>query len=384
MTHGSLFNGIGGFQLAARWMRWENIFHCEIDEFCNKVVKKHFPKSIQHGDIRETDFTKYRGAIDVLSGGFPCQPFSNAGKRQGTADDRHLWPEMLRAIRAIQSRWVVGENVRGLTNWNGGMVFDQVQADLEAEGYEVLPFLLPACAVNAPHRRDRIWFIAYAEGGHRDLPGRSIFGEKEMDLNGNGAPGTTADSFGNGYCDKPGKNRCEEKEIKGAQQREERNKVQRERDGSNAERIIVEGATSNSPCFGKREQADEIIALTEKWQERVMLIGSGGRGLAPDPDLDLGPEGGMYQTESEEAERHAGSCRSWRTGNTWENFPSQSPVCGGDDGVSRKLDTDRLKALGNAIVPQVALQLFRAIEEYETESPWPNGPLDRAAGGEVF
>jgi len=162
MRHGSLFSGIGGFDLAAEWMGWENIFHCEWNPFSQKVLKHHFPKSISYDDIKKTDFSIHQRAIDIISGGFPCQPYSSSGKRLGKEDDRHLWPEMLRAIQQIQPGYVVGENVRGLTNWSEGLVFDEVQADLEAEGYEVLPFLLPACAVNAPHRRDRIWFIAHS------------------------------------------------------------------------------------------------------------------------------------------------------------------------------------------------------------------------------
>lgn len=162
MTHGSLFSGIGGFDLASEWMGWQNLFHCEWDEFGQKVLKHYWPYAELFTDIKKSNFTKYANKIDVLTGGFPCQPYSSAGKRLGKEDDRHLWPEMLRAIREIQPRYVVGENVRGLTNWNGGVVFDEVQADLEAEGYEVLPFLLPACAVNAPHRRDRIWFVAHS------------------------------------------------------------------------------------------------------------------------------------------------------------------------------------------------------------------------------
>jgi hypothetical protein len=150
MTHGSLFSGIGGFDLAAEWMGWENKFHCEWNEFGQKVLHHYWPEAELFTDITKSDFTKYANRIDILTGGFPCQPYSSAGKRLGKEDDRHLWPQMLRTIREIQPRWVVGENVRGLTNWNGGLVFDEVQADLEAEGYQVLPFLLPACAVNAP------------------------------------------------------------------------------------------------------------------------------------------------------------------------------------------------------------------------------------------
>jgi DNA (cytosine-5)-methyltransferase 1 len=167
MTHGSLFSGIGGFDLAAEWMGWENIFHCEWNPFGQKVLKYHFPNAISYEDITKTDFTIHRGRIDILTGGFPCQPYSMAGKRLGKEDERHLWPEMLRAIREIQPRWVVGENVFGLVNWSGGMVFHEVQADLEAEGYEVQPYVLPAVSVNAPHRRDRVWFVAYSNGNGR-------------------------------------------------------------------------------------------------------------------------------------------------------------------------------------------------------------------------
>ena len=156
LTHGSLFSGIGGFDLAAEWMGWENKFHCEVNPFCNKVLKHYWPNAEQLTDITKTNFKKYANRIDVLSGGFPCQPFSLAGKRKGTDDERHLWPEMLIAIREIKPEWVVGENVFGLVNWDGGMVFEQVQIDLENEGYEVQAYLVPACSKNAPHRRERI------------------------------------------------------------------------------------------------------------------------------------------------------------------------------------------------------------------------------------
>lgn len=145
MTHGSLFSGGGGFDLAAQWAGWTNLFNCEINPFCRTILKYHFPDAEQYSDIRTTDFSIWRGRIDVLSGGFPCQPFSQAGKRKGTDDDRYLWPEMLRAIREVRPRWVVGENVLGIVNWSKGLVFEQVCADLEAEGYEVQPYILPAC-----------------------------------------------------------------------------------------------------------------------------------------------------------------------------------------------------------------------------------------------
>lgn len=162
MNHGSLFSGIGGFDLAAEWMGWNNVFHCEWNPFGQQVLKYHFPKSISYHDITKTDFSIHRGEIDIITGGFPCQPYSSAGKRLGKDDERHLFPEMLRAIKEIQPKWIVGENVRGLVNWNGGMVFHEVHDDLEREGYEVQSFLIPAAGVGAPHQRQRVFFLAYS------------------------------------------------------------------------------------------------------------------------------------------------------------------------------------------------------------------------------
>ena len=152
MNHGSLFSGIGGFDLASKWMGWNNKFHCEWEDFPRRILKHYWPEAESYGDIKQTDFTIWRDRIDILTGGFPCQPYSSAGKRLGKEDDRHLWPEMLRAIREIKPRWVIGENVRGLVNWNDGLVFEEVHSELEAEGYEVQSFILPACGVGAPPR----------------------------------------------------------------------------------------------------------------------------------------------------------------------------------------------------------------------------------------
>ena len=129
MKHGSLFSGIGGFDLAAEWMGWENKFHCEWNNFGQKVLHHYWPKAKQYTDITKSDFMEWRGQIEIITGGFPCQPYSSAGKRLGKEDERHLWPEMLRVIREVQPRWIVGENVLGLTNWSGGLVFEEVQTD---------------------------------------------------------------------------------------------------------------------------------------------------------------------------------------------------------------------------------------------------------------
>lgn len=163
MKHLSLFSGIGGFDLAAEWMGWENIGQVENDPFCTKVLNKNFPNVQKYSDIKDFPAANFTDRPDIITGGFPCQPFSQAGKRQGTNDNRHLWPQMLRVISTIKPTWVVAENVRGLLTIEQGMVFEQVCLDLEAIGYEVQPLVIPAIAVGAPHRRDRVWFIAYSE-----------------------------------------------------------------------------------------------------------------------------------------------------------------------------------------------------------------------------
>lgn len=311
MKHGSLFSGIGGFDLAAEWMGWENIFHCEISEFPRQILKYHFPNSICYEDIKKTDFTKHRGEIDIISGGFPCQPYSNAGKRRGKDDDRHLWPEMCRVIREIQPRFVVGENVAGLLSWNNGMVFHEIITDLENEGYETQAFLIPACATNAPHRRDRIFFVAYSNGTEQRDNFRENIGQegeiwrgKEVDvfreLRGNGV--TTYTNNGSGLCNTVQTRRTELEEL--------------HEPPSNVADTNGIGLWREGDGFGKSKF-----------------------------------NGKNYKR------------------NDWENFPTQSPICGGDDGIPTELDgitfpkwrNESIKGGGNAIVPQVAFQIFKAV-----------------------
>jgi len=160
LKHGSLFSGIGGFDLAAEWAGLDNIFQVEKDKYCQKVLKKNFPKSQLYGEIKEFNAKKFKESIDVISGGFPCQPFSHAGKKRGNADDRYLWDEMFRIISECKPEWVVAENVYGLISIGDGMVLEKVLTDLESEKFEVQTFIIPACSKNAPHRRDRTWIVA--------------------------------------------------------------------------------------------------------------------------------------------------------------------------------------------------------------------------------
>lgn len=302
MTHGSLFSGVGGFDLAAEWMGWENLFHCEINEWCQKVLRFHFPKSIQYDDITRTDFTPWRGKVDVLTGGFPCQPFSTAGKRRGAEDDRYLWPEMLRAIREIRPAWVIGENVAGITSMvqpgsevtveSQASLFDEadketileqeyvietVCRDLEREGYSVQPILIPACGVGAPHRRDRVWFIANRTNSRIE----------------------NLQKWQNCICG------------------------------------------FESPSYASSERLERYINCGRQKNERrenLFWINSAGFGKKSD----------------------------------WKDFPTQPPVCRRSDGLPFDVDylaipftkwrQESIKAYGNAIVPQVAFEIFKAIE----------------------
>ena len=332
MNHGSLFSGIGGFDLAAEWMGWENKFHCEWNPFGQKVLHHYWPHSEQFTDITKSDFTKYANKIDILTGGFPCQPYSTAGKRLGKEDERHLWPEMLRAIREIQPRWIVGENVRGLTNWNGGVVFDEVQSDLEAQGYEVTPFLLPACAVNAPHRRDRIWFVAYSNvrGGCRQK------GIRQHDL-----------------CGSEGK--------------ESNHNIIKTNKGLVKRKSSESTTNPNSNGFNQRNGHNEI-----KSSERgINALGDIGKG---DEYGDVADADGKRQQHSNKI-RELGRSRFGKSNqrNAWDAFPTVTPICDGNDGISDRLDSitfpkwrnESIKAGGNAIVPQVVFQIFKAIQDYE-------------------
>ena len=299
LTHASLFSGIGGAEIAADWAGWQNLFHCEINPFCRRVLEYHYPNSKSYDNITETDFTPWRGKVTVLTGGFPCQPFSLGGRRKGADDDRYLWPQMLRAIREIQPAWVVGENVNGIRSMvqsreeaemaSGGMLFrenhlirarerftfEEICGSLEREGYSVQTFVIPACAVGAPHRRDRVWFVANA-----------------------------------------GVNRC-------------------------------------------RQRTDKPFPVPER--DTASDIGESGENRA------------TADTQESQGERRpfpTGCPQDW-----WREFPTQSPVCGGDDGLPERLDgitfprwrMESIKAYGNTWVPQVAYEIFHAINMEENK-----------------
>ena len=330
LTHGSLFSGIGGFDLASEWMGWENVFHCEWNHFGQKILKYYWPNAITYDDITKTDFSIHRGTIDILTGGFPCQPYSVAGKRKGKEDERHLWPEMLRAIREIEPRYIVGENVYGIINWDGGLVFEEVQTDLENAGYEIQTFVLPAASVNAPHKRDRVWFVAYS-GSKRCNNGSDNRKERQVYNNKNR----------NAQEDKPKRNgwKCRISEVR---------KV-----GN------VANSTSES-SWRKHEQR----------QEQGELGGCNCKNDVANTECERGREV-LHKLQSEKS--NGNGTHPFDEPNNWEKFPTETPICDGDDGLSSRLDaitfpkwrTESVKGGGNAIVPQVVFQIFKAISLHD-------------------
>lgn len=274
MRHLDLFSGIGGFALAASWV-WgvehEIVSFCEIEEYPRKVLKKHWPDVPCHHDIKTLRGDNF-GTVDLLTGGFPCQPFSVAGKQGGSTDDRHLWPEMFRVIQEAKPTWIIGENVAGLINT---MEFEQCFIDLESEGYEVQAFIIPACAKNAIHRRDRVWIIA----------NRHSIGSKRL--------------------------------------QHKLEKFSEVRQGGENNAKDCQYVPPYSVC--KRQQ---------------------GQGWPPEQ---------LNKTEDGD----------WKVNRAFNalRWPTKPAVRGRNDGVSRRLDKDRLKGLGNAIVPQCVVPIMQAIKD---------------------
>lgn len=373
MTHGSLFSGVGAAEIAADMLGWDNVFHCEINPFGRKVLEYWFPNSDSYEDITKTDFSQYKGKIDVLSGGFPCQPFSYAGKRGGQTDDRYLWHEMLRVIDQVRPMWVIGENVNGITTmvesfeiaevgsessiFNEGnrvhrykseqtFTIERICRDLESKGYSVQPMLIPACSVAAPHRRDRIFILAY----------------------------NVADSYSRHDLRESG-----EHESKGKKERiSERNEV-RKFGKSNHVLSETEGTLTNTNSIGGRKVHEYIQS---EFTDGQKSFGNGGIKNASDTICERlerqDKSGGSEEAKWMQLWRNVTGChskdsRDMLPGRRWEKFPSVSPVHRGNDGLPFDVDNltipfskwrnESLKAYGNAIVPQVIYQVMKVIND---------------------
>ena len=285
-----LFSGIGGFSLGLEWAGMSTVAFCERDPYCTTILNKHWPDTPVHSDVRNLDGKEYAESIDVVCGGFPCQPFSTAGLKRGSEDDRHLWPEMLRIIRESKPRWVIGENVSGFIN----MALDDVSLDLESEGYEVRPFVLPACAVDARHRRDRVFIIAHV--AHAD--------EHRLEEHGHGEPAEfskagqrpkhVADAHGEGELQQEG----------------------------------LEHEVGRWSGDGGKESESMAYATDAGLQRRTL--------------------GGDVASEGQIAIEQSSRFGDLRRGREW---PVEPPLPRMAHGVPNRVD--RVKALGNAVVPQL-------------------------------
>lgn len=355
MTFASLFSGIGGAEIAAMGVGWEPKFWCEIEPFCQQVLRYWFKDSIGYGDITKTDFSCWRGKIDVLHGSSPCQAVSVCGKRKGDTDDRWLWKEMLRAIREIKPGWVSFENVAGLRSMvssapspgmEGGQCDDGevhegllygIIEDLEREGYEVQTYLIPACSVGAPHERKRIWIVA-----HRTDARAKTVREQENKIYGSD-DASDADCSG---C-RSGSGDREEGFIY-TQFEWELAEGERKRDERQCKRCKDGGSEPSSDSSCERVQGMCISGVSEKEGRED----EDGRHKEPS-----GNDWGVFFNER------------------WRGFPSKPPVCRGDDGIPFRLDSlavpfrkwrnETIKAYGNALVPQVLYQIFKCINEVE-------------------
>ncbi len=272
-----LFSGIGGFTLGLESTGYfKTIQFVENEKWCQKILNKNFSEVPIHEDIKT-----YKGCdADVVVGGFPCQPFSIAGKGKATQDDRHLWPDMFRVIKETKPTWVIGENVRNIISISDGMVLEQVYLDLESEGYEVQSFIIPASAVNAPHQRYRTWIVAYSR---RTLQSRAKFRRKNEN------------EIGKGYAN------------------------QSERSSKTSESDV---ADTDSKGLQRTKQHETYNGETKTQYTTAQCF----------------EEKGYY----------------------WEFEPNVGRVA---NGIPNRVD--RLRGLGNAIVPQIAYQIGMAIKGAE-------------------
>lgn len=442
MTHASLCTGIGACELAATWMGWENLFSCEIDEFCNKVLKYHYPKAIHYGNIFEQDFREWRGRIDVLTAGFPCQVYSLAGKRLGDKDDRYLWPQVLRVIDEIRPTWFVGENVAGILSMvlSGEEVkvgsytdvcgesytmhetrqvhaVEQIKRDLASIGYSLQPVVIPACAVGAPHRRDRVWFLARRDdvtdtdgNGHSSrgeskeskecrcgnisqqekrgnstewIDGLFRFSRFTPDTDGAGlqetgiqqrATGVAGDGI-QGITTNPSESGFQERVNDGKREVAEE---ARTRADDGLERLGGKQITT----YSKRVGSDKIHEHLQPEQPNGAIVdGISGERDATDTDIKRLPaisfpngiEKEEWRNEDGSPMQYTCDDRETRETNRWQNFPTQSPVCDRDDGISLGLSgitfsrwrQESIKALGNSMVAPLVYEIFLAIEQVE-------------------
>ena len=350
-----LFSGIGGFSLGLHSTGiFDTIKFVEFDEFCQKVLKKNYPNVPIEGDIKNVKGKEFEA--DIVVGGFPCQPFSVAGKQKGRDDNRYLWPEMFRLIKEIKPEFVIGENVQGLVNLQNGMVLRQVQDDLEGEGFEVQCFLIPASGIGAWHQRFRVWIVAHSKhNGY--LAAESRCNEKKnRDEKKNGEDINTSRKFIGTSTNR--------ETDKG---HERSDGYENNEDVSNTISELSVGCSSTT-----RDSEAELIRLecNEGWhwnQVRSQVERCSEQDLQhPDNQRCKEPNVSKEPNEPNITNRKHDQGRDTKT---W--WQIESDLCGVPNGISRELDKDRasrIKSLGNAIVPQMARIFGLAIKKVLSDS----------------
>jgi len=385
LTHIDLFSGIGGFALAAQWTGFRTIAFCEIEPFCQEVLKARFgavadtersgqlreKKQKDDGansqrrrghdladkdgnpllipDIRDFDGTRFRGAT-LLTGGVPCQPASVAGKRKGTADDRWLWPEAIRVLAEVKPTWAIFENPPGILSLEQGVVFEDLLSQMEGEGYEVRPIIIPACAVNAPHRRDRVWIVAHHEGRKNDGRNRGGLDKAE----GRWLSSNAAIIIGDSTPQDP---------LGG------RNGRRRDGDSPRLRRALQTPRSNSDAPNPQNERLQGRVDGGERVQEEACrLLPTGPNFHAPDAADQGLSESRLSRIWELQAEDGAGVYHRPQQQNwdiPWIEVATR--LCRVDARVSNQVD--RLKALGNSIVPQVAYEIIKEIAGIEGRKP---------------
>jgi len=389
VKHLDLFSGIGGFALGLQKVGFETVAFCDIEKYCQHLLKQKWNGVKIYNDVREITKEKFKADgiefPEIITGGFPCQPFSVAGSRKGTDDNRHLWPEMFRIIKEFKPRWVIGENVRGIVSIQDGLVFETVCTDLESEGYEVQTFNIPAVGVGAPHKRERIWIVANSRCSIRreqssrnsESIGSGTFKETERstDTSEITRPSERTETMADTNIDGAKRNQPEDGQRSRTQQSSEdvadsntgNVEAGRERQGRICKENTKEGQSNN--VTGSSEVMANTKSKGTREDNKGLRSGtsgiSGRQGTIRTKENVANTDGERQQEQcrpkSIQEEGNELECSSSQSGgNFWDIEPDVGRVVNGLPGR-----VHRLKGLGNAIVPQIAEEIGRAIMKAE-------------------
>ena len=377
-----LFSGIGGFSYALERLcptgAFRTVAFCEREPFCQAVLKKHWPDTPIYDDVR-TIPTDRLGRVDIIVGGFPCQPWSQAGQQRGAEDDRDLWPEMARLIEELQPKYLIGENVRGFVNQPMGL--QRSLSDLESLGYQAVPFIIPACAVDAPHRRDRVWIVAAkndtdtdSERSHR----KNVNEQREDEpAHGQECVARQVRPVLAGSGDASERRSASVADAVGERQREERRTKSRRRISGSSSSMA--DAECGRPTARKSSSLCKTNSHNEKSNGAKRVVKSRAAGISEAvADASNARFSGSVDEPRETGDAGAGQPVQLDTQvrGEWSVEPGMGGMANGFSPWLDEPDTPRvasnvknrvlrLRALGNAVVPQVVAQIGKAIVQAE-------------------